>query len=99
MASADGEGPSSVRAVQSEPRQGTPERLAGDVEDHAGEGDDAGEEGGEGDGWADVAAAGRGEGVDEERGEEEVGETAKGRGKERHGGVDTGLGCWGSGGG
>lgn len=67
MASSHGEFTRAVRGVHGKAGECASKRLAREVEDHARESNNAREEGGECDSGADMAATGRGEGVDEQR--------------------------------
>lgn len=91
VASSHGELTRAVRGVHGEACESASQCLASQVEDHARESDNAGEEGGESNCGADVATAGGREGVDEQRSEEEVGEAAECWGEEGDCSVNAGL--------
>jgi len=86
-----------VRSAHCETGQCTAESLPAEIEHHTWEGDHAREKGGEGYCGAYVAAAGRGEGVDEEGDEEEVGYSSEEGREEGEGVVDAGFGFGGFG--
>ena len=92
MAPAHSELARAVRGMQGEPGQCAAECLRGDVQKGAREGDHPREQRGQRDGWADVPAAGGGEGVDQQRGQEEVDDAAEEGREEGQGVVDADFG-------
>lgn len=96
MASSYGEFARAVRTVHGEASQCAPERLPGQVQDHARERDNARKERGQGDRRTNVASTRGREGVDQQRRQEEIGDAAEQRRKEGDRSIDTGLGGRGS---